>query len=378
MAKWAYLLLFSVLRMSIYLSAGQVSSKRWMVCLWLSMITMSGFCEVTHSSGGIEPPPGAVCPGKSLYTVYFSSIEFAMKLITQLCLQVKRPLSSPILHILKTWSDVCLPLQSLHRSETGFFHRLRFAAVGRVSLPALRRNLRVPCFRSYMKLFQTRSCFSAAARARLCPCTVRLLTCSSHFCLLSTLSALFTEVPTSVWNLCFSLAACAPVKVGISPITVFDSRAVLKTVSASIHVFFLRVYSDSLCIVASITLLTMGSPFNLVLLWLTVRTSFYSSEMAFTSDPSGMCMSALVALGGSPAQLLIALSVMDHHNFSERFWSKWWEVPIWTGRISLQDDFSLGWLILLAALQVFLFGHIKLQPHHHQVMSNKLASSKLR
>ena len=38
-------------------------------------------CEVTHSSGGIEPPPGAVCPSKSLYTVYFSLIEFTMKLI---------------------------------------------------------------------------------------------------------------------------------------------------------------------------------------------------------------------------------------------------------------------------------------------------------
>merc|ERR1712016_312061 len=128
--------------MSIFLSAGHVSSYRWMAFLWLSTITMSGFCEVTHSSGGIEPPPGAVCPGKSLYTVYFSSIEFTMKLITQLCLQVKRPLSSPTLHILKTWSVVCLPLQSLHRSEADFFHRLRFAAVGRVSIPALGRNLR--------------------------------------------------------------------------------------------------------------------------------------------------------------------------------------------------------------------------------------------
>ena len=235
---------------------------------------------------------------------------------------MNRPLSNATLQILKTWSVVCRHLHNLHRSDGAFFHLFRFAAVGSVSIPALRRNFRVPCFRSYMKLFQTRSCFSAAARARLCPCTVRLLTCSSHFCLCSTLIAVFTDLLTSASNLCFNVAACAPVKLGTSPKTVCDSRAVLKTVSASIHVFFLRVYSDSLCIVASITLLTMGSPFNLVLLWLTVRTSFYSSEMAFTSDPSGMCMSALVALGGSPAQLLIALSVMDHHNFSERFWSK--------------------------------------------------------
>jgi len=70
--KWAYLLLFSVFRVSMFLSAGQVSSYRWITFLWLSMITMSGFCEVTQISGGIEPPPGAVCPGKSLYTVYFS------------------------------------------------------------------------------------------------------------------------------------------------------------------------------------------------------------------------------------------------------------------------------------------------------------------
>ena len=74
---------------------------------------------------------------------------------------------------------------------------------------------------------------------------------SSHFCLLSTLRTLLTELPTWVWKLCFNLAACAPVKLGISPITVFDSRAVLKTVSAAIHVLFLRVYSDSLWIVAS-------------------------------------------------------------------------------------------------------------------------------
>ena len=103
--------------------------------------------------------------------------------------------SSPTLQILKTWSVVCLLLQSLHRSEADFFHCLRFATVGRVSIPAFRRNFRVPCFRSYMKLVQKRSCFSAAARARMCPYTVRLVTCSSHFCLLSTL---FTELPTSV------------------------------------------------------------------------------------------------------------------------------------------------------------------------------------
>ena len=112
-----HLLLFSRFLASIFLSAGHVSSYRWMAFLWLSMITMSGFGAVTQSSGGMKPPPGAVCPGKSLYTVYFSSIEFTMKLITQLCLQVKRPLSDATLQLLSTWSVVCRPLHSLQRSE---------------------------------------------------------------------------------------------------------------------------------------------------------------------------------------------------------------------------------------------------------------------
>ena len=98
----------------------------------------------------------------------------------QLCRQVYLPLSKAILQLLSTWSVVWRHLHNLHKSEGDFFHLLRLAAVGSVSMPALRRNLSVPCFKSYMKLFQTRSCLSAAARARLCPCTVRLFTCSSH------------------------------------------------------------------------------------------------------------------------------------------------------------------------------------------------------
>ena len=53
--KWAYLFVFSSCLVSRFLSAGHVSSNKWMVCLCLSRITMSGFCEVTQSSGGIEP-----------------------------------------------------------------------------------------------------------------------------------------------------------------------------------------------------------------------------------------------------------------------------------------------------------------------------------
>ena len=172
----------------------------------------------------------------------------------QLCRQVYLPLSKAILQLLSTWSVVWRHLHNLHKSEGDFFHLLRLAAVGSVSMPALRRNLSVPCFKSYMKLFQTRSCLSAAARARLCPCTVRLFTCSSHFCLLSTFSVAFTEFVTSSENLCFSLPAWAPVKLGTWPRVVLDSSATLYTVSASIHVLFLCVYSDSRCIVAFMAL----------------------------------------------------------------------------------------------------------------------------
>ena len=62
--KCAYLLLFCVCLVSMCFSEGQVSSNRWTFFLCLSSITISGFCAVTHSSGGMDPPPGAVWPGK--------------------------------------------------------------------------------------------------------------------------------------------------------------------------------------------------------------------------------------------------------------------------------------------------------------------------
>ena len=64
--KCAYLLVFSVCLWSMLFSEGHVSSKRWIVFAWSSRITMSGFNVVTHSYGGIEPPPAAVWPGRSL------------------------------------------------------------------------------------------------------------------------------------------------------------------------------------------------------------------------------------------------------------------------------------------------------------------------
>ena len=64
--KCAYLLVFSVCLWSMLFSEGHVSSKRWIVFSWSSRITMSGFNVVTHSYGGIEPPPAAVWPGRSL------------------------------------------------------------------------------------------------------------------------------------------------------------------------------------------------------------------------------------------------------------------------------------------------------------------------
>ena len=54
-----------------------------------------------------------------------------------------------------------------------------------------------------------------------------------------------------------------------------------------------------------------------------VDLSLYISDMLFTSSPSGMWMSALVALGGSPAQLLIALSVRVSRDFN------WVSVSVW-------------------------------------------------
>ena len=112
----AYLLLFSVFIVSIYFSVGQVSSKRWICFLWLSKITMSGFSAVTHISGGIEPPPAAVCPGRSLNTMNFVSTEFTMQLTMQLCLHVNLPVSSETLQPLRTWFVVSRLLQSLQRS----------------------------------------------------------------------------------------------------------------------------------------------------------------------------------------------------------------------------------------------------------------------
>ena len=50
---------------------------------------------------------------------------------------------------------------------------------------------------------------------------------------------------------------------------------------------------------------------NNVLVWLTVWTSMYNSDIALTSSPSGMCMRAFIAL-----QLLIALSVRVPKDFS--------------------------------------------------------------
>ena len=76
--KCEYLLLFSLCLVSICFSEGQVSSNRWIVFFWLSMITMSGFSAVTQNSGGMEPPPLAVCPGKSLKTVNLLSTEFTI------------------------------------------------------------------------------------------------------------------------------------------------------------------------------------------------------------------------------------------------------------------------------------------------------------
>merc|ERR1711994_978486 len=192
------------------------------------------------------------------------------------------------------WLVVCLRRQSLHKSELDFFHLFKLAAVGRVSMEALRRNLSVPCFKSYIALFHTISSFSAAARARNLPWTAKSLTCPSHFCRLSRLA--LTVSLTLVSNWFFK----APVNCGICSITVFVCKHFLKVASASTHVLFLCVSSDSLSSVALIAVFTVWSPFNLVLSWLTAWHSVYISEMLFTPRPWSMWIMALVALGGIP------------------------------------------------------------------------------
>ena len=57
-----------------------------------------------------------------------------------------RFVSSATLQLLRMWFVVCLRLQSLHKSELDFFHLFKLAAVGRVSMEALRRNLSVPFY----------------------------------------------------------------------------------------------------------------------------------------------------------------------------------------------------------------------------------------
>ena len=76
--KCAYLLHFSKFLVSIYFSPGQVSSKMCIFFFSLSRITMSDFSVVTHNSGGIDLPSGAVCRGKSLRIVNFGSTLFTI------------------------------------------------------------------------------------------------------------------------------------------------------------------------------------------------------------------------------------------------------------------------------------------------------------
>ena len=65
---------------------------------------------------------------------------------------------------LRMWFVVPLLLHSLHLSEVPYFHLLRLAGVGRVSMDALSMNLSVPDFNWNILDFQIRSIFSLAAK----------------------------------------------------------------------------------------------------------------------------------------------------------------------------------------------------------------------
>lgn len=70
LTKCAYLFDFTVFRVSIFSSRGQVNSKILNFSLLLSQMVMSGLSAVIVSSGGtVPPPPGASCPGMSLCMV---------------------------------------------------------------------------------------------------------------------------------------------------------------------------------------------------------------------------------------------------------------------------------------------------------------------
>ena len=128
---------------------------------------------------------------------------------------------------------------------------------------------------------------------------------------------------------------------------------------------FFIVKFDFLTNVELIASFTTLSPFNLVLVWLTVCTSVYNSDTLLIPSPSLICRSAFVALGGTPDHFFTALSVRVSSSWDGCHWAHvWWAWKFWRQQIIwINPELKLiphhGLLNFFNALNTYVFDVIK-------------------